>query len=176
MTGERQPEVADLAATLRCDRGTVTEFLEHLAGEPIDADIVSQLTGPGDHPGPIGLPSHRELVRRAVLLTGRVTGRRFVYAESAIAADRLPPPVRRRLEVTTDPIGRVLRDHHLRMRREDLADPVVPPDVGADILALLRASALSRRYQLVIGNSPVMVVSEWFLQTVTGALAARSGG
>ena len=176
MTGEPQLEAADLAATLRCDRGTVTEFLEHLAGEPIDADIVSRRTGPGGHHSSFGLPSHRELVRRAVLLTGRVTRRRFVYAESAIAADRLPPPVRRRLEVSTDPIGRVLRDHHLQIRREELSDPVIPPDVGVDILALLRGSALSRRYRLVIGNSPAMVVSEWFLQTVTSALAAQSGG
>lgn len=176
MTDPPKLDAAGLAATLRGDRGTVTEFLEQLAGEPIDADIVSQNTGPADHQRSFGLPPHRELVRRAVLLTGRVTRRRFVYAESAIAADRLPPPVRKRLEMSTDPIGRVLRDHHLRIRREDLADPVIPPDTDGDILALLRASALSRRYRLVIGTSPVMVVSEWFLRAVTDALATRPGG
>ena len=120
MTGEPQLEAAGLAATLRSDRGTVTEFLEHLAGEPIDADIVSQHTGPADH-GDIGLPPDRELVRRAVLLTGRMTRRRFVYAESAIAgpaspAGAQPPGGQHRSDrasperpPTSDPAGRSRR-------------------------------------------------------------------
>ncbi len=176
MTGEPQLDAVDLAATLRRDRGPVTELLEHLAGETIDAEILSQHTGPADHDNSLGLPPHQELIRRAVLLTGRVTRRRFVYAESAIAADRLPTMVRNRLEISNDPIGRVLRDHRLQIRREVLADPVSPGEIGGDIVALLRTSALCRRYRLVIGRSPAMVVSEWFLQAATSALATQPTG
>jgi chorismate-pyruvate lyase len=176
MTGEPQPGAHDLAATLPSESGTVTEFLEHLAGEPIDADVVSQHTGPADHDDSLGLPPHRVLLRRAVVLTGRVTRRRFVYAESAIAADRLPLLIRRRLENSNDPIGRILLDHHLQIRREDLAGPVTPSDIDDDIAALLRASALSRRYRLVVGGSAAMVVSEWFLPAAAHALATQPGG
>ena len=173
MTGAPQSSAAELATALQCNRGTVTEFLEHLAGEPIDADIVSQQSGPdGDH-DPFGLAPNGEVLRRAVLLTGRTTMRRFVYAESAIAAERLPGSVRRRLELSRDPIGRVLLDHHLRVRREPLAGPVIAEGIGGDIATLLHGSALSRRYRIFVGNTPAMVVSEWFLQSVPDALAAH---
>ena len=79
-----------LGAALEASGGTVTQFLEHLAGEPVDADILAQGTEPAGFDDVLGLEPGAPLLRREVLLTGRDTGRRFVYAESAIAADRLP--------------------------------------------------------------------------------------
>jgi chorismate-pyruvate lyase len=175
MTGAPQPSTEDLAAVLARHRGTVTEFLEHVAGEPVDADIVSQQCGPAVDDDRFGFRPVGDVLSRAVLLTGRATRRRFVYAESAIAAERLPGSVRRRLEASRDPIGRVLADHHLRIRREPLADPVITPGISGDIRALLRGSALARRYRIIVGSAPAMVVSEWFLQSVPDALFSHPG-
>jgi chorismate-pyruvate lyase len=155
-------------------KGTVTEFLEHLAGEPIDADILSQIAGPAGHDNSLGLESDTELVRRTVLLTGRISGRRFVYAESAIAMERLPTSARRRLESSRDPIGRVLAMHRLEVRREPVAGPVVAVGNTARIIDLLDKAALSRRYRITLGSDPAIVVSEWFLQTVPEALASHT--
>lgn len=180
MTGVPQSATVELMAALQRTTGTVTEFLEHLAGEPIDADVLSQDAGPAGSDNPLGLVSHAELVRRTVLLTGRTSGRRFVYAESAIAVERLPDAVRQRLELSRDPIGRVLTDHGISVRRDPLAGPVVAVGHAARIANLLNGVALSRRYRITLGSDTAIVVSEWFLQTVSEAIASHvrspSGG
>src|SRR5450631_1841652 len=115
----------ELLTALQHSKGTVTDFLEHLAGEPIDADILSQNAGPAGPDNSLGLGSDAELIRRTVLLTGRISGRGFVYAESAIAVERLPASARRRLESSRDPIGRVFTKHRLEIRWQPLVGPVV---------------------------------------------------
>jgi len=165
---------SELSSALQRSPGTVTEFLEGLAGERIDADILSQNPRPAGNDNLLGLPSDASLTRRNVLLTGRRSGRRFVYAESAIAVERLPASARRRLRSSRDPIGRVLTDHGLEIRREPLAGPVVAAGRAAGIVALLDRAALSRRYRITLGSEPVIVVSEWFLPSVAEAMVARS--
>jgi chorismate-pyruvate lyase len=174
MTGVPPPTAAELLTALQRAKGTVTEFLEHLAGEPIDADILSQNAGPAGNDNSLGLESDAELIRRTVLLTGRISGRRFVYAESAIAVERLPASARRRLESSRDPIGRVLTKHRLEVRREPLPGLVVAVGNTARIIDLLDRAALSRRYRITLGSDPAIVVSEWFLQTVPEALTSRT--
>ena len=167
----------EFAAALARHPGTVTELLEQVAGEPIDADVLWQ--GPdraGDDNG-LGLDPDAETMRRAVLLTGRVSGRRFVYADSTIAGERLPDSARRRLETSSEPIGRILSDHHLDIWREPLPTPPGDDGHSADhphIATLVASSAYARRYRLIIGATPTMIVSEWFLPPATEALASRS--
>jgi chorismate-pyruvate lyase len=169
----------EILSALQRANGTVTEFLEQLAGEPIDADIRSQRTGPAGHDNPLGLDPGADLVRRAALLTGRDSGRRFVYAESAIALERLPASARQRLLSSRDPIGRVLTKHRLDVGREPLAGPA--PSLGPStwIIDLLDGAVHARCYLMTLGGDPAIVVSEWFLQTVAEALtmhAAARGG
>lgn len=164
----------DLLTALQGANGTVTEFLEDLTGEPIDADILSQNAELAGTDNSLGLESDAELVRRAVLLTGRISGRRFVYAESAIAVGRLPASARRRLESSRDPIGRVLTKHRLEVRREPLAGPVVAIGNAPTVTDLLDRTALSRCYLITLGSEPTIVVSEWFLLTVSEALTSHT--
>jgi len=174
MTGVPPPTAVELLTALQHAKGTVTEFLEHLAGEPIDADILSRHTGHAGNDNLLGLESDAEVTRRSVLLTGRASGRRFVYAESAIAEERLPASARRRLESSRVPIGRVLTQHNLAVRREPLPGPVVALDNTPRIIDLLKSAALSRRYCITLGSDPAIVVSEWFLRTVPEALASHA--
>jgi chorismate lyase len=173
MTGVPQSADAELATALQRHQGTVTEFLEHLAGEPIDADVRRQKSGPAGTDDLLGLVPSAEVIRRAVLLTGRATGRSFVYAESTIAAGRLPGSVRLRLETSRDPIGRVLLDHHLGVRREDFGGTGPSKGFDGEKVTLLRRAVLSRRYRIILDGAPAMVVSEWFLQSASAALAAH---
>jgi len=174
MTGVPQSAAVELTTALQRTTGTVTDFLEHLAGEPVDADIISQDVGPAGNDNSLGLVSDAEMLRRSVLLTGRASGRRFVYAESAIAMGRLPDPVRQRLELSRDPIGRVLTDHSIPVRRDPLAGPVVAVGDTARIAGFLDEAALSRRYRITLRSHAAIVVSEWFLQTVCEALTSGS--
>ena len=168
MTGVPSPAAAELLNALQRAKGTVTEFLEHLAGEPIDADILSQNTGPAGNDNSLGLESDAELVRRIVLLTG------FVYAESAIAVERLPASARQRLKSSRDPIGRVLTKHRLEVGREPLAGPEISVGTSTWIIDLLDGAVHSRCYLMTLGGDPAIVVSEWFLQTVTEALTSHT--
>jgi chorismate-pyruvate lyase len=68
----------------------------------------------------------------------------------------------------------VLLDHHLSVRREPVAGPVVAAGGGGEIAALLRGAALSRRYRIRIDGDPAIVVSEWFLRAVPEALASKA--
>ncbi len=164
---------AALSAALRQNPATVTEWLEHLAGEPIDADIRHQAIDPAPEHDPLGRAPDAPTLHRAVLLTGRVTGLAFVYAESVIAADRLPASVSARLQASRDPIGRVLLDHRLVLGRHPVSGTVVATHADPDVTGLLVDAVLSRRYRIVIDDDPVMIVSEWFLETVPIALSAH---
>ena len=172
MTASPQGGGTDLTAALEASGGTVTQFLEELAGEAVDADVLTQETEPAGTDNGLGLEPGAELLRREVLLTGRATGRRFVYAESAIAAERLPGSLRKRLEQSREPIGRVLSDHGIGIRRTALAGSVVARRVDGRVEALIREAALSRRYLISSGGDPVIVVNEWFLPVVAETLAS----
>jgi chorismate-pyruvate lyase len=160
-----------VATTLAHGTGTVTELLEHLAREPIEADILHQQAVPAGIDSPLGLAVGTRTMHRAVLLTGRTTRRVFVYAESVIASDRLPPSAGLRLETSRDPIGRVLVDHHLDVDRQWLgnAEAVERPDQR--VATLIGGAIQSRRYRITIDRLPAMIVSEWFLPSVSDAFA-----
>jgi len=173
MTAGPQWRGTDLTAALEASGGMVTQFLEDLAGEAVDADVLAQETGPAGSDNCLGLEPGAELLRREVLLTGRDTGRRFVYAESAIAAERLPGSLRKRLEQSREPIGRVLSDHGIGIRRTALAGSVVARGADKRVETLIREAALSRRYLISSGGDPVIEVNEWFLPVVAETLASR---
>jgi chorismate lyase len=161
---------AELAGALTAHGGTVTELLERRAGEPVDAQILSQGPGPvsdEDAWQPSDPPS--VVLRRAALLVGRDSGRRFVYAESEICSDALPAGVGHQLESTDDPIGRVLTEHRVPVHREVLPGPLADPAVDRELRPLLERALLSRRYRIVSGNGTAVVISEWFLASASAS-------
>lgn len=166
MPADLDPAAAasELAEALADHRGTVTELLEQRAGERVDAEVLSQALAPVSDED-AWRPSHPPLVvlRRAALLVGRESGRAYVYAESEIRPEPLPAGVRHQLESTRDPIGRVLTNHQIPVHREMLSGPVAPSEVDEDLVPLLGKALLSRRYRILIGDRPVIVISEWFL-------------
>jgi chorismate-pyruvate lyase len=165
---------AGLPLVLKHNSGWVTDLLERLAGEPVDADIRVQSRGPALDGDPLGLAAGREVVQRAVLLRGRVSGRDYVYAETSIDPTTIPTSVGRRLEQTRDPIGRVLRDHGLAVGRQPLPGPATASHADAPTAALLTAAVFSRRYRILVGGIPAFAVDEWFLHTVAEALGNQS--
>jgi chorismate-pyruvate lyase len=99
---------SNLRAALDRTSGTVTDFLEQLVGEKIDAhthhhDIVVAHNANG-----LRVEEGQSLLQRAATLRGRTSGRSYVYAESVIVIGRLPTGFCNQLETGTDPIGRIL--------------------------------------------------------------------
>lgn len=176
LTGARPTEALAAAlepAALERAGGTVTAFLEGVAGERIDVDVVAQAmdeAGPGSR---LGLGRFDPLLRRTALLAGHDTGRVFVYAESQIATGRLTDEVVRRLREGRDPIGRILVEHGIESRRQLLdGEPEPSGDPGA-FGSLWSRTVLARCTLIRVGSDPAVLVSEWFLDTVVDALTAR---
>jgi chorismate-pyruvate lyase len=146
--------------------GSVTDFLEQLVGERIDAhthhhDIVEAHNANG-----LRVEEGEPLLHRAATLQGRTSGRSYVYAESVIAVGRLPARFYNHLETSTDPIGRILDEMGIAVTRECVvaSDGSVIPRPNSDID--FGGYLLARTYRIDSEHAPVMMITEWFLKTL----------
>jgi chorismate-pyruvate lyase len=163
---------SELRAALESTRTTVTEFLEHLVGESIDAQVHHQRVTGAPSSNDLGVAEGEPLLQRAATLRGRISGTSYVYAESVIATSRLPTRFALRLESGSDPIGRILDEMGISVTRENLVAPrgfaASRPDgdmrVGDHLLA--------RTYRIDSGQAPVMVITEWFLRALNPFLSS----
>jgi chorismate-pyruvate lyase len=150
--------------------GMVTELLEALFDEPIDAERIMHESLRAGANNTFDLDEGHELLHRAALLRGRVTGARYLYAESLIASKRLPENVTAQLWDTDTPLGRALVAAGLEFRRTLLGEPHGKPmNVDEQLLTLIRSVDASRSYQILINNVPVATVDEWFLPAALDA-------
>jgi len=161
-----------LRAALESTSGTVTDFLEQLVGESIDAQA--------HHHDLIGAPTANDLrvaegeplLQRAATLRGRISGSSYVYAESVIVLRRLPTRFCLRLESSVDPIGRILSEMGIAVTRANLVVPhgfdVSRSNGGMKVGDHL----LARTYRIDSGQTPMMVITEWFLTTLKPFLAS----
>jgi len=153
-----------LRAALDRTSGTVTDFLEHLVGENIDAhthyhDIVEAHNANG-----LRVEEGQPLLHRAATLRGRTSGCSYVYAESVIVVGRLPTEFYDQLQTSTDPIGRILDEMRIAVTRQGVAEPDGVPLPNSDIK--VGDCLLARTYRIDSQQIPIMIISEWFLNTL----------
>jgi chorismate-pyruvate lyase len=153
-----------LRAALESTSGTVTDFLEQLVGENIDAhthhhDIVEAHNANG-----LGVEQGEPLLHRAATLRGRTSGCSYVYAESVIVVGRLPTGFCNRLETSTDPIGRIFNEMGMAVTRQGVGEPDVVPRPNGDVK--VGDYLLARTYRIDSEQTPVMIITEWFLKTL----------
>ncbi len=155
-----------LEAALSRASGTVTAFLEQLVGEPIDARERRHKLVRAEPSNSLRVAEGDPLIFRTAALGGRTSGRVYLYAETVLVASRLPVNVRRRLESSSDPIGRILGEEGITATRQPLGGSAsgsapVPPEgvaVGDYLLA--------RTYRLDAEGTPLMMIAEWFLTSL----------
>jgi chorismate lyase len=161
-----------LLAALEGTSGTVTDFLEQLVGERIDAQP--------HHQDVIGAPTSNDLevaegeplLQRAATLRGRISGSPYVYAESLIVSSRLPTRFCLRLESSVDPIGRILDEMGIAVTREDLVKPRGFDDSRPNEAITVGDCLLARTYRIDSEQIPVMLITEWFLRTLKPFLSS----
>jgi chorismate-pyruvate lyase len=153
-----------LRAALDGTSGTVTDFLEQLVSETIDAHAHRHDIIEADNADGLGVEKGELLLHRAATLRGRTSGRSYVYAESVIVVGRLPTGFGNQLETGTDPIGRILKEMGVAVTRQGVGDPHGAPrrnnhmKVGEYLFA--------RTYRIDSQQTPVMIITEWFLKTL----------
>jgi chorismate-pyruvate lyase len=108
------------------------------------------------------------LLRRASSLQGAVSGYLYVYAESLIVVSRLPASFFHRLETSNDPIGRLLDEAGIATAREDLVERLgIAMDRPWNFDEIVHDHLLARTYRIDSNQNPLMIISEWFLRTLT---------
>jgi chorismate-pyruvate lyase len=142
---------------------TVTAYLEQLVGEPVDADEVRHVMIIAGMPNPLEVGRGHPLLQRTAVLRGRASAQPYVYAESLLVPDRLPPDFLRHLEATSDPIGRILAREGISFTRSPLPPSDRPNGSQTDGAPGLDEHLLTRTYRVEVDGVPAMVIGEWFL-------------
>ena len=159
---------SDLHTALDGTSGTVTDFLEQLVGEGIVAHAWHHEMIRARASNDLLVEEGQPLLHRAATLRGCISGCSYVYAESVIVTSRLPAGFSHRLESTSDPIGRILHEVGIVVSREDLVHPYGPMVSRPwNANATVGDYLLDRSYRIDSEQTPLMIISEWFLSTLT---------
>jgi len=144
--------------------GTVTEILEAFSGESIRVVKLFQEVAQLDRAvAALELPWGEQVLRRSILLQGRMSLVNFIYADSIIALGRLSEGVRDGLLQSKKGIGQLILEHRIESFREILDCGIERAGALADHFQIDEdASLLSRTYTMVIQGQPVMVITEKF--------------
>jgi chorismate-pyruvate lyase len=158
----------DLRILIACN-GTLTRTLGIVADDEIVVQIVEQqLHGVAPSmPGLEQLPSGRVLQRR-ILLKGRSSGHPYVAAESLIAVDVLPPAIMKSLTNTEHPIGEIMAASCLESFKEaaEVWRGQPPGWLARAHYQNTQQRIVGRRYRVIAGGQPVIVINEYFLQNI----------
>jgi chorismate-pyruvate lyase len=143
---------------------TVVRILENCFDEVIRTDGLAQEIAKGSaNDADLELAGGENVLRRSTLLQGCRTGRNYIYAESEIVLDRLPPSLREGLLESAEPIGRLLIRGRVETFRELLrSGHALAGSRGPALDAGTDAMLPFRTYRVIVGARPVMRITEHF--------------
>lgn len=146
--------------------GTLTHILEAYAGEPVQlVKLANVLVAAGESVEP-ALDEGERALRRTILLRGRDSGTAFVYAESVVIIDRLPPSVVHGVLETDRPIGKLLIDCRFETLRRITAVWEEPAGAVAAHLDIAPTDTLvARTYEIVAAGRPFARITEKFAKS-----------
>ncbi len=163
-TGVEPGALTQLQRILVVTDGTLSDILEAAALERIRLVKLSQETVPSTRSDDWLRPARGEkFLARKILLQGSRTGTNYVYAESVIALDRLPPRFDDELVRSNTPLGQLWLEHRLETFKELLELRYERADerskhFNCDVSAML----LARTYGVFSAGVPVMTITEFF--------------
>jgi chorismate-pyruvate lyase len=157
-------------ALLKTD-GTVTDLLELFT----DEEIIIEKIAPGLYATECQRPicgDDPSSVVRDVILRGKVTGARYIFAHSHLFPSALPPAVQARLNTTSDPIGKVLREYRTESFRQIEESANVPMPTIARLLDEARTDQMRwRRYSVISGGAAIMEITEVFSERLFASVS-----
>lgn len=144
--------------------GTLTDTLEAAFLEPVGIVKLSEVIEPArERIEPLDLEPGARVMHRRVLLFGENTKRNYVYAESHLAVDRLPPAFHQELLASDKPMGRLWWEHRLETWKDLLSVSKIPMgDLARHFPDDPPGDLLLRTYRMLSGGRPLMLLSEYF--------------
>ncbi len=148
--------------------GTLTRILSVLANEEIVVEIIKQQI----HDEAPKMPELEHaaigrVLQRDIVLKGRSSGTPFVAAESLIAIDLLPAAIMTSLFETDRPIGEIMAASRIETFKEEARvwAGELPDSLALDGYQNSRARTVARRYRIIAGGQPVIIITEYFLRS-----------
>lgn len=144
--------------------GTLTHILEAYADEQVylvklDHHAVTESADRADY----DLVGRERAVRRIILLRGANSDTAYLFADSVVMLDRLPPPVAAGLLETDTPIGKLLFSCRAEtFRRITEIGEEHDPAVAAHFDRRADEPLVYRTYQIVLDGQPVACITEKF--------------
>ncbi len=162
-----------LQRVLLTSDGTLTDALEAAFLEPMTLLKIGTETSAAASGVPeLDLAAGAPVMLRKILLRGGRTGATYLYAESRIVLDRLPPEFRERLTGSDVPLGRLWAEHRLETRKEILRVWRRPAaELSVHFGGAEQASLLVRSYRVFSGGRPIMLITEYFPEELRHAAA-----
>jgi chorismate-pyruvate lyase len=144
--------------------GTLTDLIEALSGEPIRLRKLEHRVAAAQHSvAALELESGEPLIDRTIQLQGERSGAVYVYAQTHIAAARLPAPLRRALAASDTPLGRLCKQHRLEVFKEPIGlYRRHAHDLAACLQAAAESTILLRGYRVFSAGRPLMLLHEHF--------------
>ncbi len=165
-------EIRELNRDLRiliATNGTLTRILNVVADEEIAVQFIKQKIHHvgAEIPECEQLPSGR-ILQRQTLLKGQSSQNPYVAAESLIAIDVLPPTILTSLTKTDRPIGEVIAADRLETFKEAASVWIgeLPGWLALAGYCDSRANRIARRYRIISGGRPVIIITEYFLRSL----------
>lgn len=144
--------------------GTLTKLLEHLLSEQLTVIKLDESVEVTEEPLPyLELLANQSVIHRKICLQGQNTGINWLYAESIIVPDRLPPLFRQELLESKTPIGKLWVKHRVETFKE-----LLPPfEESAEELAvhfrmMPEQQLIGRTYRVFSHQQPIMMLTEKF--------------
>jgi len=144
--------------------GTVTEILEAFTGESMRLIKLHEELATIEHYLPeLELPAGETVLRRKILLQGRMSLTNFLYADSYVTVNRLDDWMRRGLLESHKPIGFLMQEHRLETFREILkCGRELAGQLGTYFDADDNAAMIWRTYRVISDGQPIMLITEKF--------------
>ena len=160
---ERTAPLTRFQRVLLTTDGTVTKILEAAADEPMEVVKLVHALDTSNADDLDLLVGGERVLRRRVLLRGRLSGGTYLYAEAVVAVDRVDPAILDALVATDKAIGVLLAERRTETFREVLRidrEPAGPAAAhfGVDPTAEL----VFRTYRIVVRGRPVVLITEKF--------------
>lgn len=144
--------------------GTVTDMLEAYFQEPMEVMPLAQRLEHSDtRVDELDLAAGQPILRREILLRGKVSGRTVLHADSIVVPDRLSERLREGLLGQRRPIGELLLADKLETYREILHCTRREAGTLAQHFHLYEtAPFLTRTYVISVGGQGIMRITETF--------------
>jgi chorismate-pyruvate lyase len=143
--------------------GTLTDTVEAIFGEPIGLrKLAVNISTAGSDPAPLEVTPGESVMHRKILLYGESTQQNYVYAESSLALNRLPPGFREGLLSTDIPLGRLWSQYRIETWKELLFAGLVSIEPLQDYFPAGNGGLVKRTYRMISHGAPLMVITECF--------------